>query len=276
MKTRTQQPLSVLALIALLASSAIARKHETGFLDRTVSVGGETYRYQVYVPRDLSSKKKWPIILFLHGVGERGDDGLQQTDIGIGHAIRAGASRFPFIVVMPQCRKDKRWIHAEMQRQAFAALEQAIREFHGDRERTYLTGLSMGGYGTWDMTARYAVASTARQRSQKRTSALRGTPTSPTPTRKPRGESVPHRPGFSMAAPMKRFQWRNRGRWRGLCKTPRRTFAIPNIRALVTTCGTKRTPNPNSFHGCWRRNYSPENVSCAEKRFCNELVPPRT
>jgi predicted peptidase len=155
MKTWTQQSLSVLALVALLASSAFARKHETGFLDRTVSVGGETYHYQVYVPHDFSSKKKWPIILFLHGVGERGDDGLRQTDLGIGHAIRADASRFPFIVVMPQCRKDKRWIHAEMQALALAALEQAIREFHGDRERTYLTGLSMGGYGTWDITAKY-------------------------------------------------------------------------------------------------------------------------
>ena len=153
MKTQTSRSFALILLAALIASSAFARKHETGFLDRTVTVGGENYRYQVYVPRDFDLKKKWPVILFLHGVGERGDDGLQQTDIGIGHAIRKSASEFPFIVVMPQCRKEKRWIHAEMQAEALTALDHAIREFHGDRERTYLTGLSMGGYGTWDMAA---------------------------------------------------------------------------------------------------------------------------
>jgi len=145
----------MVVLLSLSAATAFARKHETGFLDRTVSLNGESYRYQVYVPRDFDSKKKWPVILFLHGAGERNDDGLQQTDVGIGHAIRVNAPRFPFIVVMPQCRKDRRWIHADMQAQAMAALEQSIKEFHGDRDRLYLTGLSMGGYGTWDMTAKY-------------------------------------------------------------------------------------------------------------------------
>ena len=87
-------------------------------------------------------------------VGERGDDGLEQTNVGIGRAIRADASRFPVIVVMPQCRKDKRWIDAEMQAQALAALDASIREFHGDRKHVYLTGLSMGGFGTWELAAR--------------------------------------------------------------------------------------------------------------------------
>ena len=153
---RTWRSLTLLALLFLASTSALARKRETGFLDRQISIGGQIYHYQVYVPKEFVPRKKWPIILFLHGVGERGDDGLQQTDIGIAHAIRKNASAFPFIVVMPQCRKDKRWIHVDMQAQALAALEQATREFHGDRERTYLTGLSMGGYGTWDMTAKYS------------------------------------------------------------------------------------------------------------------------
>jgi predicted peptidase len=145
------------ALLCTIAAPALARKRETGFLDRTVSVDAEVYRYQVFVPQDFDTHKKWPVILFLHGVGERGDDGLLQTDIGIAHAIRKGVSRFPFIMVMPQCRKDKnqRWIHEAMQAQALAALDQSIKEFHGDRERIYLTGLSMGGYGVWDLAAKY-------------------------------------------------------------------------------------------------------------------------
>jgi predicted peptidase len=110
----------------------------------------------VFVPRNFDSRKQWPVILFLHGVGERGDDGVQQTDIGIAHAIRKDASRFPVVVVIPQCRKNKRWIDPDMQAQALEALDQSVKEFHGDRSRLYLTGLSMGGYGTWEMTAKHS------------------------------------------------------------------------------------------------------------------------
>ena len=144
-----------LVLPFLLSAPASARKPETGFLNRVVTVQGETYRYQVYVPPDYDSHKKWPVIVFLHGAGERGDDGLLQTDVGLGHAIREHATNFPFVVVMPQCRKDKLWTQPDMQAQALAALDQSSREFHADRNRVYLTGLSMGGYGTWDLAVKY-------------------------------------------------------------------------------------------------------------------------
>src|SRR5260370_21155351 len=104
---------------------------------------------------DCESEKKWGVIVFLHGGGERGEDGLLQTDVGLGHAIREHAANFPFIVVMPQCRKDKLWTQPDMQAQALAALDQSSREFHADRNRVYLTGLSMGGYGTWDLAVKY-------------------------------------------------------------------------------------------------------------------------
>ena len=82
----------LIVCIALFIIPSFARKRETGFLDRTVTVAGEIYRYQVYIPQDFATKKKWPVILFLHGVGEHGDDGLRQTDIGIAHAIRENES----------------------------------------------------------------------------------------------------------------------------------------------------------------------------------------
>jgi predicted peptidase len=59
----------------LLATSVFAAHKETGFLDRTVTIGGPTYRYQVYVPSNWTKAKQWPVIFFLHGAGERGDDG---------------------------------------------------------------------------------------------------------------------------------------------------------------------------------------------------------
>lgn len=144
----------VVALL-FLAAPAPAKKPETGFLDRTVVVGSVTYKYQVFVPADWSSRKKWPVVLFLHGAGERGDDGLVQTDVGIGTAIRLDRSRFPAIVVLPQCRKGIWWSESPMDDVALAALGAASKEFHGDPARTYLTGLSMGGYGTWAIAGKH-------------------------------------------------------------------------------------------------------------------------
>jgi predicted peptidase len=142
-------PFLILMLSQLAAAPVYARKHDTGFLDRTITVQGTTYKYQVFVPDDWNSHKKWPVILFLHGAGERGDDGLLETDVGIGPAIRNGRSRIPAIVVMPQCPKNLWWLHPPMQDLAMATLDAAIKEFAGDAQRTYLMGLSMGGYGCW-------------------------------------------------------------------------------------------------------------------------------
>src|SRR5215469_4239302 len=92
--------------ISLAAPPAKAGKIQTGFLDRTVTLAGTEYKFQVFVPDNWTSKAWWPVILFLHGAGERGDDGLIETEVGIGTAIRRDRSRFPAIVVMPQCRKN--------------------------------------------------------------------------------------------------------------------------------------------------------------------------
>src|SRR5215470_19092272 len=116
----------------LIASAVQAKKQETGFLDRTVIVQGTSYKYQVYVPENWSPKQKWPVMLFLHGAGERADDGLIQTQVGIGQAIREHRYRFPAVVVMPQCSKDHWWTQSVMSEMAIAALNAASKEFRGD------------------------------------------------------------------------------------------------------------------------------------------------
>ena len=147
--------LSAAVAASLMAAPAKAKKTETGFLDRAVTVGGTEYKYQVFVPEDWTKNKKWPVILFLHGAGERGDDGLIQTEVGIGTAIRRYRGRFPAVIVMPQCRKNVWWSDSTMADAAMATLAAAQKEFHGDPVRTYLTGLSMGGYGTWYLAGKY-------------------------------------------------------------------------------------------------------------------------
>jgi predicted peptidase len=138
-------------LLLMIPLPAHAKKHETGFLDRTTSIQGVDYKYQVFVPDDWTPHQKWPVILALHGAGERGSDGLRQTNEGIGPAIRYNRSAIEAIVVMPQCPKNLWWMLPPTDDLAMTALAEAIREFHGDTHRTYLTGISMGGYGAWHL-----------------------------------------------------------------------------------------------------------------------------
>lgn len=152
-----KSPFGIVSLVLLMASfaAAVGARTETGFLNRELKTSAGTFRYQVFVPAGWTRANNWPVILFLHGAGERGDDGILQTEVGFGAALRRHAERFPCIVVMPQCRKDKWWSDPQMEQVAVSALDLAIKEFKGDKNRIYLTGISMGGYGSWDIAQKY-------------------------------------------------------------------------------------------------------------------------
>ncbi len=150
-------PWRLLPLFAALFAGAFpawAAKHpqDTGFLNRTIVVNGVVRRYVVYLPENWTKNQKWPVILFLHGSGERGSEGLDQTQTGLPAAIRLHPERWPFVVVMPQVPfNHHHWTDPDMMQTAIAALEAEVREFSGDPDRTYLTGLSLGGYGVWEI-----------------------------------------------------------------------------------------------------------------------------
>jgi len=146
----------LLATILFIDSAtAAAQRAETGFLDRTVTMNGRAFRYQVYVPSAYpSSNERWPVILFLHGAGERGADGLLQTAVGLPVAIRRDPSRYPAIIIIPQTPSDSTWLGTPADF-AIAALDQALAEFRTDADRVYLTGLSLGGNGTWNLAYKY-------------------------------------------------------------------------------------------------------------------------
>jgi acetyl esterase/lipase len=132
-------------------------EQETGFLNRKIELHGVTYRFQVYLPEDWrrDDHKQWPIILFLHGRGERGSEGMWQTQIGLPQEVRDHPERWPFVIVMPQCQLPGYWTDPEMLSMAMAVLDQETTEFHADPERTYLSGLSLGGYGAWELARLY-------------------------------------------------------------------------------------------------------------------------
>jgi predicted esterase len=144
-------------LVAPLLAHALPHRHiDTGFLNRRVTVSGITYKYQVYLPENWNEHSAWPVILFLHGSGERGSEGMDETQIGLPQAIRVHPDRWPFVVVMPQVPfSHHHWTDPDMMQMAMTALEQDTKEFHGDRDRTYLTGLSLGGYGVYEIARNY-------------------------------------------------------------------------------------------------------------------------
>lgn len=147
---------ALLSIALALGCGSLKPVCETGFLNRSVTLDSTTYRYVVYIPDKYDRLDRWPVVLFLHGSGERGDDGWRQTQVGLGAAIRWNPERFgEFIVVFPQAPADTRWLEGPADA-AMLALDRTIAEFRGDESRVYLTGVSLGGYGTWHLAVEHS------------------------------------------------------------------------------------------------------------------------
>ena len=146
----------IVAALTIGTAASATPKIETGFLNRSITFKGAEYRYVVYVPRQFSRSKTYPVILALHGGGSYGSDGMKQTDGGLARALRLNPERFPGIVVFPQAKADGTpgW-QQDGGKAALAALDKSIKEFRGDARRVYLTGLSAGGNGSWFLASRY-------------------------------------------------------------------------------------------------------------------------
>jgi predicted peptidase len=138
----------VLATLALAGCVDLPARPQGDFLEREVVLDGVSHLYQVFVPATAAGGRHPPVVMFLHGSGERGDDGAKPTLVGVGPYIRAHRDSFPAVVVFPQAPAGSEW--SGNLPLVEATLDAALREFHGDPRRVYLTGLSMGGYGVWD------------------------------------------------------------------------------------------------------------------------------
>jgi len=139
-----------LCLLLLLTMTSMPANADARFVEHQVTVNKTTYRYQVFVPTGWTSKHRWPIVLFLHGSGERASDNQKQMQQGLPPWLKAQGETFPAVVVIPQAPEGHYWT-GEAEQAAMHALEASIKSYHGDRERLYLTGLSMGGYGSWQI-----------------------------------------------------------------------------------------------------------------------------
>ena len=113
-------------------------------------------QYLLSIPTGYAeSKGNWPLILFLHGAGERGDD-LKKVEIhGPPKLIAREGKELPFVVLSPQCPEDGWWSDEPRIEMLDALLDHIISRYRIDLSRIYVTGLSMGGYGTWRLAADY-------------------------------------------------------------------------------------------------------------------------
>lgn len=124
-------------------------KQSQGIFERTVCL-----RYLLFLPRDYERNPdtKWPLILFLHGAGELGN----KLELVKKHGIPKIVERrpdFPFVVLSPQCPDETTWW--DHHRTLKLLLDEIVAKYAIGRHRIYLTGLSMGGYGTWSLAMTY-------------------------------------------------------------------------------------------------------------------------
>ncbi len=146
----------LLTMFGGLLASAVASKDGRGIIEsRTVAVGALDYDYQIYLPPGIESEKNLPVIIFLHGIGQRGANGFVPATGAGGALLSHYFAKVPSIILLPQCRAGVYWSEAAMDKMVTGALFQTIEEFQADPKRIYLTGVSMGGYGVWHFALHY-------------------------------------------------------------------------------------------------------------------------
>jgi len=109
------------------------------------------FQYLLHLPEDYGkTDKEWPVIVFLHGMGERGDN-LELVKKHGPPKIVEDKTDFPFVVISPQCPDDRWWRTGDLA----AFLDRVLGGLSIDEDRVYLTGLSMGGFGTWQLACEH-------------------------------------------------------------------------------------------------------------------------
>ncbi|QNE39045.1 prolyl oligopeptidase family serine peptidase [Hymenobacter sp. NBH84] len=162
-------------LIYLLTFTCITTaqaQQESGFQPRTYAAkDGHSLPYRILYPENYDPAKKYPLILVLHGAGERGSDNQKQLTHGSKLFLTPeNRQRFPAIVVFPQCPENSYWAATQIDRTkhpldiqfryadgpkwplraALDLVQQLRRQEHVDKKRVYIMGLSMGGMGTFE------------------------------------------------------------------------------------------------------------------------------
>jgi len=150
----------VLMCAGMAAGGAMARAEEApvhGFVDRVYrGEEGAESKYVVFLPSAYDGKTDFPAIVFLHGAGHTGTDGRDQLTGALAEAIRGMETTFAFIAVFPQSQKGGWQADTEDGKRVLAILDDVAKTYRVDATRISLTGVSMGGEGTWSLGTAHA------------------------------------------------------------------------------------------------------------------------
>jgi predicted peptidase len=147
--------------LALLVGRARAADIKDLLEKRTFADGSGSLEYRLLKPVEIDPKQKYPLVVFLHGAGERGSDNTAQLKHGVAQfASEERRKKYPCFLIAPQCPKGKFWGLGKDDKgeprpgqMVLDLIPQLEKEFPIDSKRIYVTGLSMGGYGSWAMLA---------------------------------------------------------------------------------------------------------------------------
>jgi predicted peptidase len=145
--------LAMAALVPLPASVAADELYQPKVYTKAE---GQELKYRLMIPKDYSAtgEQKYPVVLFLHGAGERGDDNARQLAHGTKEfATDANRDKYACFVIAPQCPSGQWW--GDSLPLIVDLLADMQKEYRIDANRLYVTGLSMGGFGTWDLLGRH-------------------------------------------------------------------------------------------------------------------------
>lgn len=148
MKIIMKKYISIISTLVLLITNLLSAQNDTqtvNSFEKEIMVNLSA-NYLLYLPEYYTEDKQWPLVLFLHGAGERGSDIEKVKAHGIPKLISEG-KEFPFIAVSPQCPDNTFW-NVDL---LSALLDEIESRYKVDKKRIYLTGLSMGGHGTWSL-----------------------------------------------------------------------------------------------------------------------------
>lgn len=152
--TRIVFAISTICVLLLTGAASV----EAGeFVFRDFETPNGPSKYAVYLPDGFSQQESWPVMLWLHGAGERGRDGQLQTQVGLGQILRLDQQEFPFVVVFPQSQDTHAPILSGWDVEtadggtALKILDEVINEYQLDRQQQVLMGWSMGGFGAVEL-----------------------------------------------------------------------------------------------------------------------------
>jgi predicted peptidase len=130
---------------------------DRGFMFKKITRGDHTRKYGLFIPMNYKPSEKYPVIVFLQGIGEGaglGEGDGKNLTVGLGPFVAEQRDRFPFICIFPQSSGgwDANSVYAE---DVISALDDVSKSYSVDQDRVSLTGLSTGGYGTYVIAAKY-------------------------------------------------------------------------------------------------------------------------